>query len=167
MSVTRRVLVFVTAGGVALVLAGLQHGAVLEGDQEATPVGVVTAPAPRLRAPVRTMSTQQPAESHGAAEVHQDRAASDLRDAFTTALQDTTSQRRIEALRFLGEHASQGDLEALQRIQIQDPSPEVRRAAEEAVHLLMRRFSGQPWPGIPSGKHPFDYMGGAASPTIP
>jgi HEAT repeat protein len=101
------------------------------------------------------------------AEGPRDPSSSGIEEAFITARQDSAPQRRLEALRFLGEHALPKDLDALQQIQIQDPAPEVRRAAEEATQLLMARFSGQPWPGIPSGHNPSSYMKETASPQTP
>lgn len=91
----------------------------------------------------------------------------DLDQALNTARQHTDPQQRIEALQFLGEHALQEHLQTLQQIQIQDPAPEVRRAAEEAANTLMARFMGQPWPGVPSGEDPLGYMRGGPSPAPP
>lgn len=186
MSATR--IALVSVGVSSLILAGLYSW--LPGiDEEQPPAEVVVGPALRRQRTSRTGSTQlgsnqlvtprpaatgfplqttpRTAENHGSAELRQDQVASTLEEALATARHDTKPQQRIEALQFLGEYARQEHLDALQQIQLQDPAPEVRRAAETAVHNLLARFTGQPWPGITSEENPFDYMKRVPSPGVP
>ncbi|HEX8819041.1 MAG TPA: HEAT repeat domain-containing protein [Archangium sp.] len=163
MSTTR--IAIVSVGVVSLLLAGL-YTWLSETNEARPPEEVIAGPTSRRREPSRAGSTQPrtasspaettppPTEHPGATEISQGQDASGLEEALATARQDATPQQRIKALQFLGEHARQQHLEALQQIQIQDPSPEVRRAAEAAVHLLLARFAGQPWPAIPSVENP-------------
>jgi hypothetical protein len=72
---------------------------------------------------------------------------------------------RINALRWLGENGETRLFDALQDIQINDPSPEVRAAAELAVNTLRRRRANDPWPGVTPKADPQDYMRGVASPS--
>jgi hypothetical protein len=72
---------------------------------------------------------------------------------------------RINALRWLGENAAPQQFEAMQDIQIHDPSPAVRQAAEAAVNELRRRRANDAWPGVTPTTDPQDYMRGIASPS--
>lgn len=175
MSTTK--IAIVSLGVVSLISAGLyswQPGL----DQEPPAARVVAGRGPQpgsarsdpprpATAVFPAYTPPQPLGSHGAADIRQGPVDSDLEEALATARQDTDPQRRIEALRFLGEHAAQTHLDALQQIQARDPVPEVRRAAEAAVHLLMARFTGQPWPELPSTGRPHDYMRALSPPGAP
>jgi hypothetical protein len=67
---------------------------------------------------------------------------------------------RINAVRWLGENGTPQQFDALQDIQINDPSPEVRAAAEAAVNTLRTRRSNDAWPGVTPKADPQDYMRG-------
>jgi hypothetical protein len=72
---------------------------------------------------------------------------------------------RINALRWLGDNGTTQQFDALQNIQINDPSPEVRAAAELAVNALRARRANDSWPGVTPTKDPQDYMRKATSPS--
>ncbi len=128
-----------------------------------------TRSATKLSPPVRDPASSNISSSSGStrtAEANQELVVPGVEEALTAARQEMEPQRRVEALRFLGEHALQKHLNALQQIQIQDPAPEVRRAAEDAIHALMARFICQPWPGVPRQEDPFGYMRTDPSPGV-
>jgi hypothetical protein len=70
----------------------------------------------------------------------------------------TTEEERIRALHWLADHADPRHFDALQQIQISDPSPEVRKAAEAAVTALLLRHRDSPWPGVTPVDDPQGYM---------
>jgi HEAT repeat protein len=72
---------------------------------------------------------------------------------------------RINAVRWLGDNGTAEQFDALQDIQINDPSPEVRAAAELAVNTLRTRRANDAWPGVTPKKDPQDYMRSITSPT--
>jgi HEAT repeat protein len=79
-------------------------------------------------------------------------------EALTTARQHPREDERLGAVRWLGDNAGPEQFDALQQIQINDPSPEVRRAAETAVNTVRERYSNSEWPGVPKNANPQDYM---------
>ena len=72
---------------------------------------------------------------------------------------------RLNAVRWLGEHGAPQQFDALQDIQINDPSPQVRKAAELAVNTLRERRANEPFPGVTPKKDPQDYMRDVALPS--
>lgn len=166
----------VSAGVLSLVLSGLYAWAPAPGTR--LPATAAPEPARGLQAPhrngdairdnLRPAAAAPPSTSAqpGEGETRQGPAAADLEAAFATARGDRDPQRRVEALRWLGEYARQEHLDALQQIQIQDPAPEVRSAAEQAVNTLMARFMDQPWPGVAQGENPLDYMKDVPDPVM-
>lgn len=72
---------------------------------------------------------------------------------------------RINALRWLGENGTPQQFDALQDIQINDPSLQVRAAAETAVNTLRERRAKEPFPGVKPQEDPQDYMRGVAQPS--
>ncbi|MBN1205535.1 MAG: HEAT repeat domain-containing protein [Myxococcaceae bacterium] len=79
-------------------------------------------------------------------------------EALNTARQHPRKEERLSALRWLGENAGPEQFDALQQIQIKDPSPEVRTAAELAVNTMRERHTNSEWPGVPKDARPQDYM---------
>ena len=72
---------------------------------------------------------------------------------------------RLNAVRWLGENGAPQQFDALQDIQINDPSPQVRKAAELAVNTLRERRAKEPFPGVTPKKDPQDYMRDVALPS--
>jgi len=70
---------------------------------------------------------------------------------------------RLEALRWLAQHAEPRHFEAIQEIQINGSTPAVRMAAEEALNTLRVRHAESQWPGI-EPTDPQSYMRDAPSP---
>jgi hypothetical protein len=92
-------------------------------------------------------------------------AASEVAKVLEVARQAPREDERINALRWLGENGTPAQFEALQEIQINDPSPVVRKSAELAVNTLRSRGATEEWPGVTPTKDPQDYMRGVTSPS--
>lgn len=84
---------------------------------------------------------------------------------LTVAQQSADESERLRAVKWLGEHAGVPQFEALQQIQMNDPDPQVRRAAEDATNLLRVRLAEEEWPGVPRNRDPRDYMRGVPEPS--
>jgi hypothetical protein len=108
-----------------------------------------------------------PVESGPSSEEESAPDTAEIESALATARQDTPPQQRIEALRWLGQNATPEHFDALIQIQIQAPTPELRREAEAAVNALTSRFLHHPWPGVPQNQDPFEYMRDAPAPGSP
>lgn len=74
------------------------------------------------------------------------------------ARQASREEDRVAAVRWLGENAETRYFDVLQDIQINDPSPAVRKAAEGAVNELRTRNAGAKWPGVTPVEDPQGYM---------
>lgn len=92
-------------------------------------------------------------------------SASEVDKALELARRASREDDRINALRWLGQNAAPQQFDAMLDIQINDPSPEVRTAAELAVNELRRRLANETWPGVTPKADPQDYMRGVASPS--
>ncbi len=82
----------------------------------------------------------------------------EVQQKLTVARQSPDESERLRAVKWLGEHADVYQFDALQQIQMNDPDPAVRQAAETAVNALRVRHADKPWPNIPQNADPRDYM---------
>ncbi len=91
--------------------------------------------------------------------------SSEVAEVLEVARRAEREDDRINAVRWLGENGAPQQFDALQDIQIHDPSPQVRAAAEVAVNTLRTRRANEAWPGVTPKADPQDYMRGVNLPS--
>jgi hypothetical protein len=125
----------------------------LAATKESAPRGEAPLPSPQGSPP--PADAQDPRSASAPAREGANAAVVDRLDISRKA---RTEEERIRALEWLANNAELEHFDAIQDIQINDPSPEVRKAAEAAVSAVLRRHRDSHFPQERVEKDPQGYM---------